>query len=231
MPMSGEVRSASSPTATASRRWLPFWLLQVSELVVAFVFVDISIHVGNGGLLVGAGAALAALSITARGPLGILRICGQRLHVHAIAAVAVAVAVAPVFPAVRPDIEGIIIIEFGAIGLIRLATLTRISASTPPGHQRVGSTDRVFDASATVVAPARPASTGSQQDSAGASPSTGAAARWIGRTTGAAAASGRRVAAHHRPEVEAQVKRTIRGAGRVVGRVKSSSSDPEGPPS
>ena len=231
MPMSGEVRSASSPRAAEPRRWLPFWLLQVSELVVAFVFVDISIHVGNGGLLVGAGAALAALSVTARGPLGILKICGQRLHVHAAVAVAVAVAVAPIVPALRPDIEGIIIVEFGAIGLIRLATLIRISASTPAGHGRVGSTDRVIDVSATVVAPARPASTGSQHDSAGTSRSTGAAARWLGRTTGAAAASGKRVAAHHRPEVEARVKRTIRGAGRVAGRAKSSSSDTERPPS
>jgi hypothetical protein len=230
VPLSGEVRAASSPKADGSRRWLPFWLLQVSELVVAFVFVDISIHVSNGGLLVGAGAALAALAITARGPLGILRICGRRLHVHATVAVAVAVAVAPVLPALRPDIEGIIIIEFGAIGLIRLATFTRISASAPAGQRRVGSTARVIDASATVVTPARPASPGNQQDSVAAR-STGSAARWLGRTTGAAAASGKRVAAHHRPEVEAQVKRTIRGAGRVAGRVKSSSSDPDRPDS
>ena len=35
------------------------------------------------------------------------------------------IALAPLVPAMRPDIEGIIVVEFGAVGLFRVATLTR----------------------------------------------------------------------------------------------------------
>ena len=208
--------TGQSPAASR-RRWVPFWVLQVTELVVAFVFVDISVHVSNGGLLVGAAVAFAALAITARGPLGIFRICRPWLHLTLVISVAAVVAAAPVVPALRPDIEGIIVIEFGAIGLIRLATLTDMH---PSSRARRSSSRRpdpmVIDATATVTPdgsavtsspPATPTSPG------------GSAARWAGRATGAASTSGRRAVARHRPEAEAQVKRALRGAGRLAGRV------------
>jgi len=50
---------------------------------------------------------------------------------------------------------------------------------------------------------------------------TGAAARRLGRATGAASVSGRQAVAKHRPEAEKQVKRAIRGAGRISGRLAS----------
>ena len=128
------------------RRRIPFWLLQAAELVVAFVFVDVSVHVGNGGLLVGAAIAFAALSVTAHGPVGLVRICRPWLHVTLLVAVAAVVAVAPLVPSLRPDIEGILVLEFGAIGLVRLATLTEMGPSPrpswmprrerPDGHRR-----------------------------------------------------------------------------------------------
>lgn len=233
------------PRATVRNRWLPFWVLQVTELVVAFVFVDVSVHVSTGGLLVAAAAAFAALAVTARGPLGIVRICGERLHLVLVMAAAATAAVAPVIPALRPDIEGIIVLEFGAIGLMRLATFTRPSdAARAVGPSRRGSA--VIDAKATVVvpgatpgapagassgAPPQPGSTdhlSSGHPSPGAAPG-GATARWLGRTAGAAAASGKRAAARHRPAAEERVRRSIRGAGRLTGRVTSQPGDPEDP--
>jgi hypothetical protein len=204
------------------RRWIPFWVLQLTELVVAFIFVDISVHVGNSGLLVGAAVAFAALAITAHGPLGILRICRPWLHLTLLIAVAAVVAVAPVLPALRPDIEGIIVIEFGAIGLIRLATLTDMHPSSRSGRSTSSSSGRhdrtVIDATATAgAATATPVPNGSP----GAGSRTGAAARWAGRAAGVASVSGRRAVAKHGPEAEAQVKRAIRGAGRWTGRLTS----------
>ncbi len=236
----GQGPLASSERTIARRRWLPFWVLQAIEVMVALIFVDISVHVSRGGLLVAAAIALAGLAVTARGPLGILRICGQRLHLILVVAAAAVVAIAPVIPAVRPDIQGIIVLEFGAIGVIRLATFTQTGESS----RGVASGRRgapVIDATARVVHPGersrapsgttppprpnRPAG----PRSAG-SASSGAAARWVGRTAGVAAASGKRAAAKHRPAAEARIKRSIRGAGRIAGRVTSPPANPESPP-
>lgn len=220
-------------SATASRRWLPFWVLQASELAVAVVFVDISVHVANGGLLIAAAAALALLALTARGPLGIVRICGQPLHVLLVLAVAAMIAIAPIVPALRPDFEGIIVAEFGAIGLIRLATFAQSSGS-PSGARGAGRPEgTIIDASATVTVPRSSAGGGADPgpgSTDGTPPgpertsrqaSTGAAARWLGRTAGAATATSRRSAARYRPGVEDQLRRTIRGAGRITGRLTS----------
>jgi hypothetical protein len=225
--------------ATGRNRWLPLWVLQVTELVVALVFVDVSVHVSNAGLLVAAAAAFAVLAVTARGPLGIVRICGERLHVVLVMAVAGTAAVAPLIPALRPDIEGIIVLEFGAIGLMRLATFTRLSdTARAVSPSRRGSS--VIDARATVVVPG--ATPGSPATPAPGPPGPGspgwrpsgvapgsATARWLGRTAGTAAASGRRAAARHRPAAEARVRRSIRSAGRLTGRVTSRTDGPEDP--
>jgi hypothetical protein len=239
--------SGRSPAARAGRhRWIPFWVLQASEVAIALVFMELLIHVSNGGLLVAAAVTFFALAVTARGPLGVFRICGQRLHLTLATAAAAAVAVAPVIPALRPDIQGIIVIEFGAVGLIRLATLTLATdypRATGTSRRRRGV---VIDTTATVVdastagrttagrttagrttagrTAAGPTTTGRQPgDQAAApratTPPAGAAARWAGRTTGAAAASAKKMTARYRPEAEAQVKRTIREAGRIAGRM------------
>ncbi len=210
-------------------RWLPFWALQLTEIVVALVFVDISIHVNSAGLLVGSAILLLVLAATAEGPLGIARICRPRLHLVLVVVVAVAIALAPVIPSLRPGIQGIIVLEFGAVGLIRLATLTRVPGAEQAmplgGHRR----SSVIDTTATVgPSPAttedqragRPsASGGSSRPSSGTAADD--AARWAGRTAAAAAASGKEAAARYRPEAEAQVKRTIRGAGRLAGKIAS----------
>jgi hypothetical protein len=200
------------------------------ELVVAFIFVDISVHVANSGLLVAAALAFALLAVTAQGPLGIVRICRPWLHLTLVVSVAAVVALAPLVPAARPDVEGIIVIEFGAIGLIRLATLTDMSPSSRrPMSRRSDRT--VIDATARVAEDITPRPPGTGQPRTPPPSAGGAAARWAGRAAGSVSLSGRQAVAKHRPEAEVQVKRALRGAGRLAGRIVSTGDDsrPAGP--
>jgi hypothetical protein len=190
---------------------VPFWILQLAELLAA----DLSLHVDRGGLLVAGTAVFALLAITANGPLGLVRVVPRRLHVYAVCVVAVVFALAPILPQIRPDASGIIIIEFGAVGLFRLATLTSTvvtvraprgaaraapatnqpatgqPANRPPATGQPGvPTSALGAASATGSTSAPDPSTG-----AGAAPrsatekvsSTETAGRWIGRQASAAA--------------------------------------------
>ncbi len=211
-------------------RWLPFWVLQATEIAVAVVFADASIHVNNGELLVVGALAFFALAVTAHGPLGIARICSQSLHLVLAVVVGVLVAVAPVLPALRPDIEGIIVVEFGAIGLIRLATLTRSTSPTLGLGQtaRSGPDAKVIDTTATVV-DARSTSSPhhSSRPGSGGPASPDPSARRAGRAAGAASVSGRRAAAKYGPLAGARIKQTIRTAGRIAGSVTSSPADPK----
>jgi hypothetical protein len=209
------------------RRWLPFWVLQATELVIAFVFVDISVHVARSGLLVGGAIALLALAVTARGPLGLFRMIGQPLHRHLTMAASVTLMVAPAIPVLRPDIQGIIVIEFGALGLLRLCTLTRTSESGPTGWRTIPAHGVVVDARVveTKVAGQRTAASGPTDASADST------ARRAGRATGAVITSGKQVVTEHRPAVEAKVMRSIRNLGRWAGRLSSDAeaSRAEGP--
>ncbi len=214
-----------APAGRFRRRWLPFWLLQIAELTVALAFVDSSVRVDRGGLLVGTAICLFALALTARGPLGLFRICDQPLHLVTVMVAGVLVAGAPVIPALRPDLQGIIVVEFGAIGLIRLATFTATAPAVP--GSRIGRTGRggrpgppVIEATATVAGPAR------RTPSAGApGPEAPSPARWAGWATASAAATGRRAAARFLPVAEARVRRTLRSAGRAAGKARSAKPD------
>ena len=176
------------------RRWLPFWVMQATEIVVALVFADISVHVAHGGLLVGGAIALLALAVTAQGPLGVFRICGQRLHLFLAMGLSVVVALALFVPALRPDIEGIIVVAFGAVGLFRVATLT----PTGDGHGAVGSgrsgRSSVVDAAANVVPYRRSPGAGAGAPGAGAGAGAG-----VGAAPGAGAGAGAGVGATDRP--------------------------------
>jgi hypothetical protein len=168
--------------------------------------------------------------------LGLVRIVGPRLHVSLVEVACIVVALAPVVSRFRPDIEGIIAVEFVAVGMIRLATLT----STAPAGQRVASRGPIIEANA-VPTPARPpattpAATAPPPPGAGATggppgalgTATAKAARWAGRATG----TGKRTVEAYRPEAEERVKKTIRSAGRVAGRATASpkpAADPRPP--
>ncbi len=214
-----------------SQRVAPFWILQATEILSVMTLAYLSLHVSRGGVLAVAGAVFAALALTADGPLGILRISGRKLHVILVSAVAVIVAVSPVVSTIRPDIEGIIILEVAAIGIIRLATLVNTDPR-PANPNGVGGSGAVINARARVADPSAPERRGRN-----ASPSTGrsrppaeegvsSAARRAGRAAGAATSAASRSTAKHGPIAKAQVKRTIRSAGRLAGKA---ASRPDGP--
>ena len=134
------------PRRDGPARWeIPFWALQVVELGVAVLLVTQSVHVGHAGLLIALGAVLAALAVTADGPLGIDRICSQRLHCVLVVAVAVAAVVLAFLPAVGPDAEGVLMIVAAAAALVFLVTRTTADRgprrASPAGaslHHRAG---------------------------------------------------------------------------------------------
>jgi hypothetical protein len=215
------------PSRGTRLRWLPFAALQAIEIGVGVILAYLSVHSTNSSLMVVAGAAFAVLAVTARGSLGIVRLFGQRLHIVLVVVVAVAVGLAPIIPAFRPDIQGIIVIEFSVVGLIRLATFTQTDSSAPglAGRRRPAS---VVDATASVVQTTAPSP--APTTPAPAPAATGSTVRRLGRTTGAAAATGKKAVAQHRPVAEAQAKRTIRSAGWIAGRIASSIPTKSEPP-
>jgi len=224
-----------SPPGAGKSRWqIQFWALQVLELGVAFLLVTQSVHVGRGGLLIGAGAAFAILALTADGRLGVFRVCGQRLHVTLVVAVAVAVAVAAFVPALRPDLEGRLVIGAAVVALVFLATRTTITPGRwgRRGAGRAGTRGPVIDATATVVTPQDgPTQDGPAQTATPPEDDADSALRRAGRSTGAAAAAGKRAVDEHRPQVEDQVRRTLRGAGRLAGKLAGPKSPPTDPSS
>ncbi|HEX3461224.1 MAG TPA: hypothetical protein VHT49_09990 [Acidimicrobiales bacterium] len=228
------------PTVPHSRRITPFWVLQAAEILSVVALADLSLHVDRGGVLTVAGGVFAALALTADGPLGIVRIFSRKLHVVVVVVVAVVVALSPAVSAIRPDIEGILILEIAAVGIIRLATLVNTDPRSAGPKGRRGSRP-VVDATATVTVRTPPASVPTEPEpsappAAGRSlfpreERVGAAARWAGRAAGAATSAASRTTAKHGPTAKAQAKRTIRSAGWLVGRATSGSEDPPVPPS
>lgn len=197
-------------------------MLQASELALAVVFADLSIHVAHGGVLIGAAVLLFLVSITADGPLGIFRIVSRKRHVQVAVSMAIVFAVAVWLPGVRADSEEKVVVMFASIGLIRIATLTRTTAAGGSRRRRGRTRGDVIDTTATVAVPDPPPS------SAGADVAD-SAFRKAGRTTGAAAAAGKRAVDEHRPVVEDQVKRGLRGAGRLAGRLAGPRTPPDHP--
>jgi hypothetical protein len=227
-------------TVRRSPRITPFWILQAAEILSVLALADLSLHVDRGGVLAVSGGVFAALALTTDGPLGVIRVFGRKRHVLLAVVAAVLVALSPIVSPIRPDIEGILILEIAAIGIIRLATLVNTDPRPDRPRRPRGSRRLVEATAATVPATAPPATTAptapppaSTRPEPFPSPSpsastrrtllpnperVGAAARWAGRATGAATAAASRTTVKHGPAAKAQAKRGIRSAGRLVGR-------------
>jgi hypothetical protein len=227
---------------------VPFWILQLAELLAAVALADLSLHVDRGGLLVAGTAVFALLAITAKGPLGLVRLVPRRLHVYFVCVVAVVFALAPIIPQIRPDASGIIIIVFGAVGLFRLATLTRtdLPVRAPRGSARpwvrpsAGDTPSgagALPGSGSPGAEARGAVSPGSGSPGAVSPgsasdglsTTEIAARLLGRGAktaahhaGTAVEAAALTAEKHGPAAKAQASRAVRSAGRLTGRLTRS---------
>ena len=236
-PHPGPDTDATGPLPTGATRWqIQFWAFQVLELGVAFLLVTQSVHVTNAVVLVVTGVLVALLAVTAEAPLGVVRICSQRLHMALVVSVVIIGAAAMLVPALRPDVQGILVMALAVVAIIALATRTTVSSgSARPSRRsrRTGARGPVIDATATVVDP----SAGAEATDGDPSPpadTPDTVLRRAGRTTGAAAAAGKRAVDEHRPQVEDQVKRSRRGAGRVARRLggpKAQTDDPSDDPS
>lgn len=218
---------AGAPGDAGHAGWrIPFWALQVLELGVAFLLVTQSIHVGRGGILVVGGIVIGLLAVVADGPLGVVRIVGQRLHVLLVAGTALVLGALAAVPRFRPDVEGLLVVGAAVVAIVFLATRTMTDPSRRGRRSRRAGRGPVIDATATVVPPA-PGAAAPVPDPA---EDPDSALRRAGRSTGAAAAAGRKAVEEHRPAVEDQVKRTLRGAGRLAGRLAAPKSPPTDPP-
>jgi hypothetical protein len=122
------------PATGASRRRRPigFGLHQFLEYLVAIALVLLSVHIGRSHLLLVAGVVFGLLALTARGPLGLIRVCGRRLHAVLDIGVGLLLAASPLVPALRPGVAGIIAVELAAVALLRVSMLTRYSARLEP---------------------------------------------------------------------------------------------------
>ncbi|MHB8593656.1 MAG: hypothetical protein ACYDB3_04895 [Acidimicrobiales bacterium] len=117
---------------------------QLLEYLGAGALVELSIHIAHGAVLVAAGAVFGVLALTAKGPLGVLRVCGRRLHGVLDVIVSLALALSPLVPALRPGAAGIVVVEVSAVAWLRMATLTRYAE---PAVARTGAAGGVGGAS------------------------------------------------------------------------------------
>jgi len=115
------------------RRPFPFALHQLLEYVVAASLVGLSLHTPDAGLLLAGAVAFGLLAATARGPLGVARWCGGRLHAALDLAVAAALMAAPALPALRPGALGLVAVEIVAVMWLRVVTLTRYTPGAARG--------------------------------------------------------------------------------------------------
>jgi len=172
---------------------------------VAGALAELSIHIRHSGLLLVAAGAFALLAVTARGPLGLARVCGPRLHGTLDIVVALAVAAAPILPALRPDVTGIAVVEVTSLAWVRLATLTRY---TRPA--------------ATPLAAEGPMSADGQGPTPTDNPGPPSAATVVVRGLGfLAGRSARRL-----PEAEEKLRGGARGAGRQAARLQRTRRTP-----
>ena len=222
--MPGDVAPDPTPLTSndSTPAWpLPLWLLQVLELAVAYLLVSQSVHVAKGGVLAVSGVLLGLLTMSLDAPLGVLRICSPRLHLLLIRVLAVTMAATVILPASRSDLEGISIMLFAPVALVMLSTRTAVALGRGRGNKRGRS--GAIDATATVARPA-PSQVPSASDG-----DADSAIRRAGRSTGAAAAAGKRAVDQSRPVVEHQVKKGLRGAGRLAGRLTGTKRPPDDP--
>jgi hypothetical protein len=101
---------------------------------LAGALVELSLHTARGALLLAGAVAFFLLAVTARGPLGIARWCGPRVHAASDVAAALALAAGPLVPALRPDALGIVVVEVVALAWLRAATLTRYAPAARGGR-------------------------------------------------------------------------------------------------
>jgi hypothetical protein len=91
---------------------------------------------------------LGLLALTARGPMGLVRVCGPRLHLLLDVAAGVLLALSPLVRPWRPGAVGVVAIELVAVAWLRVTMLTRYPGRADHDAVTVGS-PAVSEASST----------------------------------------------------------------------------------
>jgi hypothetical protein len=122
-------RVPDTQTGTSRRRRpIAFGFHQLFEYFFAVALALLSVHIGDSEVLLSAAIVLGLLALTARGPLGVVRICGSRLHGVLDVVAGVLLALSPLVRALRPGTIGIVAIEVVAVAWLRVTMLTRYTA-------------------------------------------------------------------------------------------------------
>jgi len=168
-------RAKGGPAGVRRRpRPIAFWLHQLFEYLLATGLVVLSVHIGHSGLLLLGGVIVGVLAVTGRGPLGVVRVCGSRLHATLDIGAGIFLVVAPLIGPLRPGAVGIVVVELSALAFLRMASLTR--------HPTGGAISAPVPAPAASSTPRPDAGPGSQAQSG----STLSAIHRLGRMTAAA---------------------------------------------
>jgi hypothetical protein len=158
----------------------------------------VAAHIGRSDLLLAAAVVFGVLALTSRGPLGLVRACGPRLHAVLDVSAAILLALAPLLRPLRPGVIGIVVIEVVAVAWLRLATLTRYSV--PSRSEKAGAEITGPSANDIGIVADRP--TGSTQ----------ALIRTLGRMTAGAQ--------KRMPEAKTTIDAGARQAGAHAGRLQ-----------
>jgi hypothetical protein len=110
------------------RRPISFGFHQLFEYFFAVALAVLSVHLGGSGVLLTAAIVLGLLALTARGPFGVVRICGSRLHAVLDVVAGLLLALSPLVRALRPGLLGIVAVEVVAVAWLRVTMLTRYAA-------------------------------------------------------------------------------------------------------
>lgn len=172
------------------------------ECFFAVVLVVVSVHIGGSDLLLAAGSIIGLLALTARGPIGIVRVCGARLHAVLDVVAGILLAASPLVRALRPGTVGIVAVELVAVAWLRMTMLTRYAArvDSPVATGRAG------------AATLSPSGAGAVAGAEGARPGPAlSAVRRLGRMT-----AGARI---RMPDTRRTVDSGARRMGTHVGRL------------
>jgi hypothetical protein len=211
--------NATDDPPDSARRIVPFWVAPLVEIALAFVLVQTWVHVSHGDVLLAVAVVLLLLAVTVRGPVGIAPFVPPRLHLVLVALLAVLAGLAPVLPRFRPDVEGIVVLEVLAVGLLWLAMFTRPKPKRVKVRKAETTTgEDVIDARVIDEGTAQPAPTVTEN-----------AARRLGRTAGVVGATGREAVHQHGPAVEDVLKRGLRRAGKTAGKWMAAPPDEDSP--
>jgi hypothetical protein len=195
-------------------RFIPFAAHEAADYLFGAGLIVFAVHASAGmvPVLEGAGGAWCLLGVLTKGPLGLLRLLGRRVHAIGDVLIAVALGIAPLI--VHHNLDWIAAVFAEAVVLVQLRIATWTAYDGPVTQFRPAAAVPGAPASASPTSPAPPPtderilrvarlagrSAGvARRGSAKVGPTVDGAAHRLGRAAGAARRVGSRAAARRQP--------------------------------